>query len=94
MRDVLTRAEEQGEDVEPLLCGGMTLAERVTTDHALEELRLRFRREFACLLQRHKALRSPERDDLRISTQLEKLREGLVRETREREISSGGKARL
>jgi hypothetical protein len=45
------------------------------------------------LPQRHKALRSPEVYDVRISKELEQLRQKVVRETTAREISSGGKGR-
>jgi hypothetical protein len=74
--------------------GGLLLGEvmegmkRVTPDPTLEEFRKRFRREFACLPERHKALRSPEVYDVRISKELEQLRERVVRETTAREISS------
>jgi hypothetical protein len=61
---------------------------RVTTDPTLEELRKRFSREFACLPQRHKVLRSPEVYDVWISKELKELRQRVVRETTAREISS------
>ena len=59
-------------------------------DPTLEELRERFRREFACLPQRHKALRSPEAYEVQISKELEQLGQRVVRETTGRELSSGG----
>jgi hypothetical protein len=59
---------------------------RLGSDPPLEELRHRFRREFACLPERHKALRLPEIYDVGISEELEQLRQTVVRETKEREI--------
>ena len=93
LRDVIARAEERSEDGEPLLVKVMEGGSPVTPDPTLEELRQRFRREFACLPQRHKALRSPELYDVRISKELEQLRQRVVRETKEREINSSGDGR-
>jgi nicotinate phosphoribosyltransferase len=93
LRDVIARAEERSQDGEPLLGKVMEGGRRVTPDPTLEELRKRFRREFACLPQRHKALRSPEVYDVRISKELEQLRQRVVRETTAREIGSDGEAR-
>jgi nicotinate phosphoribosyltransferase len=93
LRDVIARAEEPSEDGEPLLGKVMEGGKRVMPDPTLEELRNRFRREFACLPQRHKALRSPEGYDVRISKELEQLRQRVVRETTARELSPGGEGR-
>jgi len=88
LRDIIAQATEQLEDGEPLLGEVMEGGKRVTPNPTLEKLRYRFRREFAFLPQRHKALRSPEVYDVRISKELEKLRQRVVQETTEREISS------
>jgi len=93
LRDVIARAEERSEDGEPLLVKVMEGGSPVTPDPTLEELRQRFRREFACLPQRHKALRTPELYDVRISKELEQLRQRVVRETKAREIGSGGEGK-
>jgi nicotinate phosphoribosyltransferase len=93
LRDVIARADERSEDGEALLGAVMERGRRVTPDPTLEELRKRFRREFACLPERHKALRSPEGYDVRISKELEELRQRVVRETTARELSSGGEER-
>jgi nicotinate phosphoribosyltransferase len=90
LRDIIARAGEQGADGQPLLGDVMQAGKRVTPNPTLEDLRCHFRWEFACLPQRHKALRSPELYDVRISEELEQLRQRIVRETTEREISSGG----
>ena len=90
LRDVVAKAEERSEGGEPLLGEVMKEGRRVAPDPTLEELRKRFRREFACLPQRHKALRSPEVYDVRIGKELEQLRQRIVRETTARELGSGG----
>lgn len=58
-------------------------------DPSLEDLRHRFRKDFACLPQRHRSLRSPELYDVRISENLEQLRQQVVRQTKKREIGIG-----
>jgi nicotinate phosphoribosyltransferase len=93
LRDMIARAEERSENGEPLLGDVMVGGKRVTADPTLEELRSHFRQEFACLPQRHKALRSPEVYEVRISQELEDLRQRIVRETTEREINSGQEGR-
>jgi nicotinate phosphoribosyltransferase len=93
LRDVIARAEEQLEDGEPLLGEVMQEGKRTRPDPTLEELRHRFRREFACLPEPHKALRTPEVYDVKTSEELEQLRQRVVRATREREIGSSGKAK-
>jgi nicotinate phosphoribosyltransferase len=94
LRDVIARADERSEDGEPLLGEVMEEGRRVTPDPTLEELRKRFRREFACLPQQHKALRSPELYDARISKELEQLRQRVVRETAAREVGSSGEGKV
>jgi len=88
LRDVIARAEERSPDSQPLLDEVMNGGQRLRPDATLEELRSRFRREFACLPERHKRLRTPEVYDVQIGKQLEQLREKVVRQTKERELSS------
>ena len=90
---MIARADERSEDGEPLLGEVMEEGRRVTPDPSLEDLRRRFRREFACLPQQHKALRSPELYDVRISKELELLRQRVLRETTAREVGSGGEGK-
>jgi nicotinate phosphoribosyltransferase len=93
LRDVIAKGEERSEDGQPLLGKLMEAGKRVTADPILDELRQLFRREFACLPERHKALRSPEVYDVRFSKELEQLRQKVVRETTAREISYEGEGR-
>jgi nicotinate phosphoribosyltransferase len=88
LRDRIAQAEEQLADGEPLVGEVMKGRKRAAPNPTLAELRSRFRREFACLPERHKALRSAEVYDVRISEQLEQLRQRVVRETKEREVNS------
>jgi hypothetical protein len=90
---VIARADERSEGGESLLGAVMERGRRVTPDPTLEELRKRFRREFGCLPQQHKALRSPEVYDVRISKDLDELRQRVVRETMARELGSGGEGK-
>jgi nicotinate phosphoribosyltransferase len=87
LRDVITRAEERLEEADALLGEVMRAGKRLVPEVPLEELRQRFRKEFACLPERHKALQSPELYEVRISEGLEQLRQRVVRETRERETA-------
>lgn len=91
VRDIIARPEEPSKDGEPLLVEVMDEGKRTRPDPTLEELRRRFRREFTCLPDRHKALRSPEEYDVRTSEQLEQHQERVARETREREIAPAAK---
>jgi nicotinate phosphoribosyltransferase len=93
LRDVIGRAQEPGGAGEGLLGDVMMEGKRLRPDPTLEQLRHRFRREFACLPQRHKALRAPEGYDVRISGELEQLRQRVVRETREHAIGAGRETR-
>jgi nicotinate phosphoribosyltransferase len=88
LHDSIARAEEPAGDCEGLLNIVMQRGKRVKPDPSLEELRDRLRAEFACLPQRHKALQSPEIYEVRITDDLEQLRQTVVRETKEREIRS------
>jgi nicotinate phosphoribosyltransferase len=89
LRDMIARTEEHSEDGQSLLGEVMQGGKRVKSAPTLEELRSRFRQEFACLPQRHKALRSPEVYDVRISEELERLQDSVVRKIKEREIEAG-----
>jgi nicotinate phosphoribosyltransferase len=93
LRDTIAWDEEQAEGGEPLLGEVMAGGKRLTPAPPLEELRQRFRREFSCLPERHKVLRSPELYEVRISTELEQLRQRVVRETTKREIGSVAEGR-
>jgi nicotinate phosphoribosyltransferase len=88
--DVLARADERVADAEPLLREVMAGGRCLAPDPSLEELRGDFRREFARLPDRHKALKSPAPYEVRVSAALEALRETVVRQTEERE--GGGSA--
>lgn len=87
--DVIARAEEMppaGTEalLEEVMRGGKCLRPAAS----LEELRNRFRAEFASLPERHKALRAPELYDVRISKDLEELQQRVVRQTKERELGT------
>jgi nicotinate phosphoribosyltransferase len=86
LRDVIARAGERPEGGERLLADVMRGGKRLGPDPPLEELRTRFREEFTCLPERHKALRSPEPYDVRLSEELRALQERIVEETRKREL--------
>jgi nicotinate phosphoribosyltransferase len=88
LRDVIAGLGEQWEDGEPLLHEVMKAGSHVTPDPTLEELRQRFRREFACLPQQHKMLRSPTMYNVELSEELDRLERRIVRETKFREIPS------
>jgi nicotinate phosphoribosyltransferase len=88
LHDAIAQAEEKSNEGELLLIGVMEGGKRLTPDPTLNNLRQRFRREFACLPERHKALRLPEQYHVRISEQLRQLQERVARETREREIGT------
>jgi nicotinate phosphoribosyltransferase len=95
-RDVIAQAEEKPDEGKPLLSDVMKAGSRVMPEPKLDELRTRFRQEFAYLPQRHKLLRAPEPYDVRISTELEQLRQRVVAEVTARELysSGGGQASL
>jgi nicotinate phosphoribosyltransferase len=86
LRDVIAGAGERVEDGEALLAEVMRAGKRLGPDPALAELREAFRREFAALPERCKALRSPGRYEVAVSPELERLQERVARATREREL--------
>jgi nicotinate phosphoribosyltransferase len=88
LRDVIGCAGESPEGAETLLAEVMREGKRLRPDPTLEELRQRFRQEFARLPPRHKALRSPELYEVQISQRLEELRRKVVEETKQRELPS------
>lgn len=90
LRDVIGCVEENLEGAEPLLAEVMRNGKRLRPDPPLEELRSRFQREFACLPQRHKALRAPEFYEVQFSAKLEQLQERVIRETQKRELRPRG----
>ncbi len=84
LRDVIAQPHEQCSEAEPLLESVMAGGRRSRPDPTLEELRLHFRKELACLPEGHKRLRAPDLYDVQISEGLLRLQERVVRETRER----------
>jgi len=87
--DVIARAEEApAADAEALLGEVMQGGRRLGPAASLDELRSRFRIQFASLPERHKALRAPELYDVRISKELEQLRDRVVQQTKEREVGT------
>jgi nicotinate phosphoribosyltransferase len=86
LRDVIARAGERFDGGEGLLGEVMRDGKRLRPDPSLDELRSRFRAEFACLPEPLKALRAPAAYDVRTSEGLEQLRRRVVRETTEREL--------
>jgi len=87
LRDVIALADEELEEAEPLLGKVMEGGKRTGPDPSLEDLRQRFRAEFACLPEKHKALRSPEKYEVQVSPRLEQLRESISQETKQHEIT-------
>jgi nicotinate phosphoribosyltransferase len=84
--DVIASAgEPPPEGAEPLLAPVMVGGERFGRPEPLAAARERFRREFAALPERHKALRSPERYGVQVSEHLEGLTRRVVEETKRRE---------
>jgi nicotinate phosphoribosyltransferase len=92
--DVIACLDERPEDGEPLLGEVMQQGKRVTPAPTLDELRSRFHRQFACLPLRHKGLRLPDTYDVRISAELDQLRQRVVRETIAREIDARAQGRM
>jgi nicotinate phosphoribosyltransferase len=84
--DVIAAAgEPPPAGAEPLLAPVMAGGERLGPPEPLAAAREQFRREFAALPERHKALRSPERYEVRVSEHLEELTRRVVEETKRRE---------
>lgn len=90
LRDVIGTAREQAPGAEALLASVMQGGKRLAPEPELNELRQRFGREFASLPERHKLLRSPETYDVRLSEELERLRQQVVREAQRRELGGAG----
>jgi nicotinate phosphoribosyltransferase len=86
-RDILASVGESVDGAEALLGEVMRDGKPLRPSLALEELRQRFRREFACLPERHKALKSPELYEVAISQELQNLQRRVVEEVKKRELS-------
>jgi hypothetical protein len=89
LRDILASAGESVNGGEVLLDEVMRDGERLRPSLALDELRQRFRREFVCLPERHKALKSPDPYEVAISQELQNLQRRVVEEVKRRELSLG-----
>ena len=87
LRDVIARATEPcpHDGAEPLLGDVMRKGERCVSPPSLMELRERFRGEFACLPEEHKALRSPSRYEVTTSGELESLTSRVTQKSKARE---------
>ena len=87
-RDVIGLAGERPPDngAEALLSEVMASGKRLGQPPTLEQLRERFAREFACLPDRHKALRSPAMYPVNASEKLRKLQQTISKEVRDREL--------
>ena len=81
LKDTIALATEEPPDneAEPLLGEVMRNGKLLESLPRLEERRVRFKREFACLPDLHTALRSPQLYDVSISDELERLRSRMVR---------------
>jgi nicotinate phosphoribosyltransferase len=86
LRD-LASADESVNGAEALLGEVMRDGKRLRPSLAREELRQRFRREFTCLPQWHKALKSPEPYEVVISEELQNLQRRVVEEVERRELN-------
>ena len=87
-RDVIALAEERPPDkgTEALLSEVMANGKRLGKPPTLRQLRERFTREFACLPDRHKALRSPAMYPVNASEKLRKLQQTVTKEVRNCEL--------
>ncbi len=84
--DVIASAgEPPPAGAEPLLTPAMVGGERFGPGEPLAAARERYRREFAALPERHKAMRSPDRYEVRVSEHLEALTRRVVEDTERRE---------
>lgn len=92
LRDIIASASEAPKGAETLLGEVVREGKCLRPTPALEELRQRFRREFACLPERHKALTSPESYDVRISQELQNLQRRVVEEVKRRELGPENEA--
>ena len=86
VRDVVALADEEapGGRWEPLLSQVMKEGSRLEPRQSIEGLRERFKKEFDCLPDQHKALRSPATYDVSVSGELQSLSESLSRKARGR----------
>ncbi len=89
VRDVIGCADESLEDGDPLLGEVMRDGNRLQRDPTLEQLRECFEREFACLPEPCKRLRSPGLYEVQISESLQEMQRKVVAETRKRELATG-----
>ena len=87
-RDVIGLAGERPPDngAEALLSKVMAGGKRLGQPPTLKKLRERFEREFACLPDRHKALRSPAMYPVNASEKLRKLEQAVSQEVRDHEL--------
>jgi nicotinate phosphoribosyltransferase len=85
--DIIAQADEEVDKAEPLLHEAMANGKRVLPDEPLTALRQRFAQEITCLPADCKSLHSPATYEVRTSSALEQLRERVVQETRQRELS-------
>lgn len=83
--DILANATESCQGGEPLLVEVIRGGKRLRPDPTLGELRIDFQRNFACLPDRCKELRSPGAYPVRVSNHLKQLRDKVAEETRKRE---------
>lgn len=86
LQDVVANAHATSQGGDPLLGEVMHEGRRLGPIPSLQELRQRFRTEFARLLERHKDLRSPQAYDVQIDPQLEKLRDRVVEDIKKWQI--------
>jgi nicotinate phosphoribosyltransferase len=84
--DMIVRADEQIENAEPLLHEIMRNGQRLMADEPLTALRQHFAQEFVAVPAACKSLRNPMTYEVRISPELEQLRDQVVQETRKREM--------
>jgi nicotinate phosphoribosyltransferase len=84
-RDVIACAGEQIPGGEPLLTEVLRNGQRLGPAPSLAELRRRFQEEYAWLPVEHKTLASPRPYTVQVSPELERLREQVSLETRQRE---------
>ena len=86
-RDVITLADEPAPGgARPLLAEVMRSGKRIGAPPSLESLRERFAAEFACLPERHKALRAPEHYAVEHSPALAELRARVTQRIVEKEL--------
>jgi nicotinate phosphoribosyltransferase len=84
--DVIAAGGAEAGGGQPLLEDVMRDGKRSAAQPSLEQMRHRFREEFAGLAERHKAIRSAELYDVRVSAELQRLEQRIAQEARKREI--------